>query len=331
MTRLFLKAGLFSLVLTSLASAQLPSGVFTDVKRVPGVNSSSLEWSIGIAPDNKTLYFGSDRPGGEGDRDLYQATLVDGEWGNVMNLGTGINTPSYEANPTVTVDGMKLYFTSDRDGGEGSFDIYMATRNDPSEQFGNVQNLGPAINSQEDDGGQTLPADERTIVFNSLNRADGFGGYDLYSATRPPGSQSFEPAVNLGPDINTEAGEFVPFITLDGKSLLFSDNVEAPFRPDGEGLSDIWIAARSDTEEPFRNVANIGAPVNTSAIEIHPVLSPNWPNAGSTLYFLSNRPGTEGPADIWQATWVPEPSTAVLAAFGFLGLLTHRRRHWLRN
>ena len=323
----FIKASFVSFALTSIASAQLPSGFFTDVKRVPGVNSSSAEWSIGIAPDNGTLYFGSNRPNGEGDLDLYQATRVDGGWGNVMSLGTGVNSPSYEGNPTVTADGMTLYFTSDRDGGQGSFDIYMATRDDPNQQFGNVQNLGPGINSPGDDGGQTLTAGGRTIFFNSLDRDGGFGGYDLYSAQRIPGSDSFEPLVNLGPAINTDANEFVPFITLDGKSLLFSDSYfQGPFRPSGEGLADIWISGRSDAGDAFGDVLNIGAPVNTSAIEVHPVLSSDWPIAGSTLYFLSNRPGSAGGTDIWQATWVPEPSTTVMATAGFLGLLLLRHR-----
>jgi peptidoglycan-associated lipoprotein len=102
---------------------------------------------VAISPDNLTLYFASERPGGEGDKDLYQATRVsvNDDWGNVMSLGTGINTSAFEANPGITEDGTTLYFTSDRAGGEGGFDIWFATRESTTEEFGDVQNLGPAI------------------------------------------------------------------------------------------------------------------------------------------------------------------------------------------
>jgi hypothetical protein len=270
------------------------------------VNSSSREWgSVALSTNKLTLYFASERPGGEGNRDLYQATRasVDDDWGNVTNLGTGVNTSSFEANPYVSEDGTTLYFTSDRAGGEGGFDIWVATRASTIEEFGDVQNPGPAINTPAPDGGATMPAGELSIYFGTQDLADGFGGYDLYTATRPSVTEPFEPAVNLGPGINTDVNEFPGFVTLDESLFLYSDALP-DVRPGGEGSTDMWFASLQG-DGTFGNVGNLGAVVNTPDLEAWPVLSPDWPSAGSTLYFVSNRPGTTGPLDFWQATWVP--------------------------
>jgi len=323
--RVLLSANLLGLFLTSVATAQLPEGYFTDARRVPGVNSSSAEWgNVEVSPDNLTLYFASERSGGYGGQDLYQATRtsVNDDWGNVMNLGAGVNTSSFEANPGVTADGTTMYFTSNRSGGEGGYDIYVATRTSPTEEFGDVQNLGPGVNSHLDEGSTSRPSDELSIFYCVYNRAGGFGRFDIYTATRSSEAGPFGASTNVGGGVNTVVDEFAPFVTPDESFLLFSDRV-APYRPGGEGSADIWVATQS-SDGTFGSVANLGDVVNTSYNDAFPVLSPDWPEAGSTLYFLSDQPGTSGAFDFWQATWVPQTSGIEDTDVAHPGLLSLR-------
>ena len=91
--------------------------------------------------------------GGFGGNDLYMATRSDTAepFGNVISLGPAANTDSNETNPSISVDGLSLYFDSNRPGGFGLYDIYVATRSNTSEPFANVVNVGPAINGTSTD------------------------------------------------------------------------------------------------------------------------------------------------------------------------------------
>ena len=144
-----------------------------------------------ISSDELTLYFSSNRPGGEGDYDLWKATRssVDEPFGNVVNLGKQINTEGKEEFPTLRSD-TRLYFSSDGLPGLGGFDLFYTEFVDG--EWSEPQNLMYPINS---------PYDEIGIVFNhaeveniaaeesgyfSSNREGGTGGDDLYSFYRVP-------------------------------------------------------------------------------------------------------------------------------------------------
>lgn len=96
------------------AAARESDGTYRQVERLPspvnldGVNDSDPF----IAPDRSYLIFHSDRPGGFGEHDLYIAFVrTDGSWSEPRNLGSGINSPSWEMGPHVTHDGRMLLFT----------------------------------------------------------------------------------------------------------------------------------------------------------------------------------------------------------------------------
>lgn len=144
-----------------------------------------------ISSDELTLYFSSNRPGGEGDYDLWKATRssIDEPFGNVVNLGKQINTEGKEEFPTLRSD-TRMYFSSDGLPGLGGFDLFYTEFVDG--EWSEPQNLMYPINS---------PYDEIGIVFNhaeveniaaeesgyfSSNREGGTGGDDLYSFYRAP-------------------------------------------------------------------------------------------------------------------------------------------------
>ncbi len=95
------------------------------VKLSDTINTSGVEESVFIHPDNQTLYFSSDGHPGMGGLDIFVSRrLENGSWGIPENLGYPINTHTDENSLVVSADGMKAYFASDRKGGNGALDLY---------------------------------------------------------------------------------------------------------------------------------------------------------------------------------------------------------------
>ncbi len=105
----------------------LEDGSFGPVQRLP-FNSNLNEWEPALSRDGWSLYFTSNRPGGEGGYDIWVSRLQDGVWQPPENLGPGVNTERDELDPAVDNSGTKLYYATNRDGGKGSFDIWSASR-----------------------------------------------------------------------------------------------------------------------------------------------------------------------------------------------------------
>lgn len=153
--------------------AKFRNGSWTDLEQFPYNNK---EFSVGhpaLSTDNKTLYFISDMPGGEGGTDLYSSTWDGGKWGTPKNLGKGVNTQGDESFPTVNPNG-KLYFSSDGHAGLGGLDVFFTDAT-----FSGVTNVGHSINTMKDDFGLAFTS-ERGGYFSS-NRKRGLADDDIYS------------------------------------------------------------------------------------------------------------------------------------------------------
>jgi len=93
----------------------------------PSVNTAGNETAPYINLDNKTLFFASDGWPGFGGTDLFMSRRhADGTFDKAENMGYPINTPNDEKSSCVTLDGKKLYFSSDRNGPAGNYDIFEA-------------------------------------------------------------------------------------------------------------------------------------------------------------------------------------------------------------
>src|SRR5262245_57362956 len=73
------------------------------------------------------------------------------DWSSPVNLGPTINSDANDQHPAISADGLSLYITSDRPGGSGDFDLYVAHRTSVDDPWGAPQNLGAVINSQAAD------------------------------------------------------------------------------------------------------------------------------------------------------------------------------------
>jgi hypothetical protein len=178
-------------------------GCFDVVTRLEGEVNGPFEDIVThtrIAPDGATvIFFNSNRPGGFGQHDMYMATRPVGaqDFGNVINLGDGVNGPLDDRCPILTPDGREMIFYSDRDGGFGSYDLYRATRTDLSEDFGRVEHLGEPVNTVHHERGCVLSSDGLNLFFFSDRADPGIFGPDMWVATRTTREAPFESAVNL--------------------------------------------------------------------------------------------------------------------------------------
>jgi hypothetical protein len=149
-------------------------------KKLPSnINSRNIESSASIVPNERTMYFSSDRDGGFGGKDIYKVErLPNGTWGAVQNLGPTVNTVNDEDAPFIHADGKTLYFSSTGHQNMGGYDIFKTKLNEAGE-WSNPENLGYPINSVTDDIFYVVAADGKTGYYSS-SREGGYGGQDIY-------------------------------------------------------------------------------------------------------------------------------------------------------
>ena len=165
-------------------TAQLVNGKWTKEKIVDIANDSVVVAHPAIAPDELTLYFVSDMPGGQGGKDIWKVTRISASdnWGKPENLGPTINTPNDEMFPYVHPDGT-LYFSSNGHIGLGGLDIFKAREEDGK---WTVDNMGYPINSPADDFGITFQAEEERGFFSSSRSNTMRGDDNIYAFSLPP-------------------------------------------------------------------------------------------------------------------------------------------------
>ncbi|MEM6699749.1 MAG: tetratricopeptide repeat protein, partial [Bacteroidota bacterium] len=138
-----------------------------------------------ISPDGKYLYFSSDMPGGYGGMDLYRVERIQNRWGELINLGSLINTEGNEVFPTCDHTG-RLFFASDGQIGLGGLDIYFSEEIE-IDVWSIPENMGYPINTISDDFG-IIFNNEGTCGYFSSNRSGGTGGDDIYNFVKQSAS-----------------------------------------------------------------------------------------------------------------------------------------------
>jgi len=201
--------------------------------------------TMGVVPafttgDGLETYFSDNRAGGYGSFDLWmmKRDRIGGDWCQPVNLGPVVNSSAGAVSPTISLDGLELYFNSrastPRPGGYGSSDLYVtrrATRNDP---WGTPVNLGPTINTAYRENFPVLQGEDLLLFFYST-RPSGYGGADLYMTRRASRSDPWGPPVNLGPLVNSPGAEYQGYLSADGSTFYFNSD-----RPGGYGGHDSW-------------------------------------------------------------------------------------------
>lgn len=237
---------------------------------------------------------------------LALAGLAAAAWGSAQKLdevagnSPEINTPALEGCPIQSPDGLSVYLASNRPGGRGGLDIWMATRASTSAPWGAPQNLGEPVNSAADDFCPT-PVGKGGLFFVSREPLPGACGQGDIYFTHKAGSGWAEPQRLLcapaGPNstldeqgpswVDASPGE------LRGRKLLYFSRSSATPTVPGE----IYVSERQNGAR-FGPAAAVTELNNPTANDIQP----NVRADGLEVVFSSNRPGTLGAQDIWVAT-----------------------------
>jgi peptidoglycan-associated lipoprotein len=161
---------------------------------------------------------------------IYTSTLTGSEWSEPEHLN--FSSDSFNCGqPTLTKDGQTMYFSSDMPGGFGGKDLYMVSYSKRSKTWGDPVNLGPTINTDENEVYPTIHEDG-TLYFASSGHV-GLGGTDIFM-TKGNGTDWGEP-INMKSPINSHGDDFAIIFGKDKESGYFTSNREG-----SKGADDIY-------------------------------------------------------------------------------------------
>ena len=200
--------------------------------QLASLNTNALEWAPDISADGLSLYF--TRGSSFAVADIWVATREDisEAFGNPQPL-TEVNTEDSEGVPSISTDGLNLFLASNRSGGAGYWDIYMATRLDANSPFGTPVNLSE-INSAEGDNSPSISTDGLTLYY-AVHHQPG-GPWSIWTASRSDVSLPFNPPYKVE-ELNIDGiDSYAPEISYDGKTIYFSSD------RNGSLPGELWMA-----------------------------------------------------------------------------------------
>ncbi len=269
----------------------------TPVNLGPPINSTFAENHPALSKDGLSLYFTSDRPGGEGLTDVWVARRAceDCAWETPINLGPVINSTSVDAGADLSNDEHYLFFFSNRPGGAGGNDLYVSYRSNTQDDLGweTPRHLGPEVNTPDDENAPMFHQND--LYFTRGNNA--LGQQNLYVAPAKRDGEITGPAVYIAELNHPAANDAAPEVRTDGREIFYQRSAAAG----GFGNADLWFSTREGANGPWSPPTNAGATLNTPSFEQQANLSYD----GRTLLWASNRPDGVGGFDLWMSTRAP--------------------------
>jgi len=267
---------------------------------VEGISSPENEYLAILSPDNQFAMFTREKkilPGrnsllqtsGYKEKFMYSQCDDEGKFPAGEEMPEPFNINDNEGGPTLTADNNLLFYTVcnyDKVNHYLNCDIFFSEfKND---EWQPIKNPGARINKPSSWESQPSISADGTVLFFVSDRPGGYGGYDIYKATRVPNGEWGAP-VNLGPLINTSGNEKSPFIHPDGKTLYFSSDGWM-----GMGGYDIFYTKLQD-DGTYRKPVNLGYPINSPEDEVGFFVSTD----GTRGFFASNKLKEKGGWDLY--------------------------------
>lgn len=214
----------------------------------PNINTPDNEGTATLSADGRTLVFTvCQGRKGFGSCDLYLSRKTGADWSAPENLGPVVNTRYYESQPSLTADGRRLYFISDRPGGKGRRDIWRSDLNADG-SWREPVNIGAPVNTAANEASPFIHANGQSLFFASEGHT-GLGGYDLFIADSLAAGDSIRWSVptNLGYPINTSEDQASLFVAANGRRAYYS------FEEQKEGVSQKSRLYAFDLPETLRD------------------------------------------------------------------------------
>ncbi len=193
------------------------------------VNTHYTETQPSLSADGKTLYFASDRPGGQGQVDIWMTRQLDNnQWSVPVNLGDVVNTKGNEMSPFIHPDGQTLYLASDGHIGMGGYDLFVC-RKDSTGKWTKPENLGYPINTNKDEYGLIVNSSGTRAYFASDIQAE--NGRDIYYFDLPyqarPNQVSYMKGVVFDAKTNKRLRAGFELIDLKTRELVNKSNSDS--------------------------------------------------------------------------------------------------------
>jgi WD40-like Beta Propeller Repeat len=234
-------------------SAGKPYCYDTPVHLDSPINTPGFEGKPALSADGLELYFVSDRPGalgGPGDQDIYvsRRRSVNGTWGLPERVPPPISSAFFDITPTISLDGLALYFGSNRPGPFSPPwpDLWVSHRVSVNHRWGEAVNLGPGINTPLFEGSIDISPDQRTAFFAGMTFDFVF---DIFVSRRSSIDEPFGPRVKLPPPIDSEGHDYGPALTPNGHTMFFSSGTDNPFAPGA--INHLYVSERQNDRAPW--------------------------------------------------------------------------------
>ncbi|MBN8692522.1 MAG: PD40 domain-containing protein [Bacteroidetes bacterium] len=211
-------------------SVKTNDSLWSEPTPVTSVNTNGNDAAIAISPDGTKLFsFASNNDLG----DLYMSVLNGTEWSKPEKLNKNINSEAWEGSCSMSADERFLYFASERKGGLGGRDIYVSQK--VNGDWGPAVNMGPKINTPNDEDAPFIHPDGITLFFSSKGHSS-IGGYDIMFSVQKDG-EWLEPR-NMGIPLNTTEDDRYYVINAKGDKGFFSSDRGGA---GGKGKQDIYM------------------------------------------------------------------------------------------
>ena len=237
----------------SECSAGKPYCYETPVHLDNPINTPGFEGKPSLSADGLELYFVSDRPGalgGPGDQDIYvtRRTSVNRSWGHPERVPPPVSSVFFDITPTISLDGLALYFASNRPGPFSPPwpDLWVSRRASVNHPWGEAVNLGPGVNTPLFEGSIDISPDQRTAFFAGVTRDFVF---DIFMSRRSSTDEPFGPRVKLPEPINSDGHDYGPALTPDGHTMFFSSGIDNPFAPGA--INHLYVSERQNDRAPW--------------------------------------------------------------------------------
>lgn len=225
-------------------SKRSDDGKWSDPKKLDFCTPDLNEATIAVSADEKRIYVYKDDIN---NGDIYYSDFSKNRFQEIIALEyEEVNSKYWETHCTVTIDGLQMYFVSDRPGGFGGRDIYRVVKL-PDGTWSQPMNLGPKINTANDEDAPFIASDNKTLYFAS-NGPESIGGFDIFYTVKDDNNQWATP-VNLGYPINSTGDDVFFTTTTDGKRGYITS-----YRENGKGDNDIYEVINDNLGEKVISV-----------------------------------------------------------------------------
>jgi outer membrane protein OmpA-like peptidoglycan-associated protein/tetratricopeptide (TPR) repeat protein len=227
---------------TFMIAKRKKDGNFDEGEPMPDpFNKNLREGGPSLTINGKRLYYTVFANDGAGaNADIYFSDYTDNDGWSKPAKVPNINDPTaWDSQPTVSADGNTIFFASDRAGGIGAVDIYMAFRDPKTGQFGKALNLGPGINTPMVEKCPFIHSDSETLYYCSEGMPTGYGGLDIYFVRKDEAGNWRIPE-NIGYPINSPEDDAGFIVSTDGLHGYFAAEPSDKVRGLGVGKYDIY-------------------------------------------------------------------------------------------